>query len=461
MGRIVEIFHPQFFLHGGDALFGERGHLLLFVDFVVRAGPQTAYQLRELPVIVAALLRLARYDQRCARLVDQDVVDLVHDCVVQLALGLALLVQHHVVAQIIESELVVGAVGDVRPVRLLPCDRAQVLETVVFGGELGVVKKAALVRVAGAVLDDRGRKPQQLVDRPHQLQADFGEIVVRRDKMRAAPGQRVQVERQRRHQCFAFAGLHLRDLARVEDAAADQLHVVVAQADGAAGRFAHRGERLRHHFVENLLLFVQKLLANSFHFDAGKTLLIGACHRRVLGFGAGQRIPQIRRFADDSLAELFCHLFEFVIGHPFEAVFQPVDLFNQRLKPLQLLLIWITDDFGQKFLQHIASLCLPAAGSEMQQRARSMGASRLPLHRTKYGEKRFSGVHARLSCLPLKHTDRSPGCTAYSTMHRETANVADPVLLPLSVEAPAAYAKNTTSVHGFSDLCYNVAVASG
>jgi len=57
--------------------------------------------------------------------------------------------------------------------------------------------------------------------------------------------------------------------------------------------------------------------------------------------------------------------------------------------------------------------------------------------------------------------DCGPGCTAYSTTHRETANVADPVLLPRSIKAAAAYAKNTTSVHGFSDLCYNVTVASG
>ena len=74
-------------------------------------------------------------------------------------------------------------------------------------------------------------------------------------------------------------------------------------------------------------------------------------------------------------------------------------------------------------------------------------------------------VALRCACtsvsLPFKYTDHSPGCTAYSTMHRETANVADPVLLPLSVEVPKTYAKNTTSVHGFSDLCYNVTVASG
>ncbi len=90
-----------------------------------------------------------------------------------------------------------------------------------------------------------------------------------------------------------------------------------------------------------------------------------------------------------------------------------------------------------------------------------MGASRLPLHHTKHGGKRFSDVKAHLSCQPHNHKDRSAGCTAYSTMYRETANVADSVLLPLPIEAVTAYAKNTTAVHSFCDLCYNVPVASG
>ncbi len=31
----------------------------------------------------------------------------------------------------------------------------------------------------------------------------------------------------------------------------------------------------------------------------------------------------------------------------------------------------------------------------------------------------------------------------------------------LFVKAASPYAKNTTAVHGFCDLCYNVSVASG
>src|SRR3546814_3611240 len=52
-------------------------------------------------------------DQRRARLVDQDGVDLVDDRVVEVALDHVLQAELHVVAQIVEAELVVGAVGDV------------------------------------------------------------------------------------------------------------------------------------------------------------------------------------------------------------------------------------------------------------------------------------------------------------------------------------------------------------
>ena len=58
-----------------------------------------------------------------------------------------------------------------------------------------------------------------------------------------------------------------------------------------------------------------------------------------------------------------------------------------------------------------------------------MGASRLPLRNTKYGGKRFVNVNAHSSCQPLNHINHSQTCSAYSTMHRKTANVADPPLI--------------------------------
>ncbi len=68
---------------------------------------------REVVVGLRSGRRLAGDDQRRARLVDQDRVDLVHDRVVVAALHDALEADRHVVAQVVEAELGVRAVGDV------------------------------------------------------------------------------------------------------------------------------------------------------------------------------------------------------------------------------------------------------------------------------------------------------------------------------------------------------------
>ena len=62
--------------------------------------------------------------------------------------------------------------------------------------------------------------------------------------MGASPIESVQIERQRGDEGFALAGLHLGDAAFVQDDAADQLHIVLAQSDSADGGFAHEGECL-------------------------------------------------------------------------------------------------------------------------------------------------------------------------------------------------------------------------
>ena len=78
----------------------------------------------------------------------------------------------------------------------------------------------------------------------HPLGVAAGEVVVHRDDVDAAAGERVEVRGQRRDQRLAFAGAHLGDAALVEDHAADELHVVVALADHPARGLADEGEGL-------------------------------------------------------------------------------------------------------------------------------------------------------------------------------------------------------------------------
>ena len=64
-------------------------------------------------VQLGGLVPLAGDDEGGAGLVDEDGVHLVHDGIVPAPLDLVLVVDHHVVPQVVKAEFVVGAVGDV------------------------------------------------------------------------------------------------------------------------------------------------------------------------------------------------------------------------------------------------------------------------------------------------------------------------------------------------------------
>jgi len=134
----------------------------------------------------------------------------------------------HVVAQIVEAQLVVGGVGHV-----------------------AIVGGAALV-VVETVGDDAGRQPEEAVDAAHPLRVAAGEIVVHRDHMHAVAGERVEIDRGGCHQRLAFAGAHLGDTTVMQHHAADQLHVEMAHAEHAPRRFPHRGESGHQKIVQRL-----------------------------------------------------------------------------------------------------------------------------------------------------------------------------------------------------------------
>ena len=160
-------------------------------------------------------------------LVDQDRVDLVDDRVVVTPLGLLRFGGGHVVAEVVETELVVRAVRDV-------------------AGVLG-----ALVLVVVVVRQDQpDRQAHEVVHPAHPLGMEAGEVVVHRDDVDALAGQRVQVDRQGRHEGLALAGLHLGHPTEMQRRATHQLHVEVPLADGALRGLADHGERFEQDVVE-------------------------------------------------------------------------------------------------------------------------------------------------------------------------------------------------------------------
>ncbi len=207
--------------------FGEVGGALLFVDLVIfrrqhrNEGVDRVVEFR-------TVVERAGNDQRRTRLVDQDRVHFVDDRIIVAALDHLAALILHVIAQIIEAELVVGGVGDVA----------------------GVVG-AALV-VVEAVDDDAGRQPEKAVELAHRVGVALGQVVVDGDHMHALAGERIEIDRQGTDEGLAFAGLHLGNRAIVKDHAAGQLHVERAHAEHAAGSLAHDREGRDQDVVERL-----------------------------------------------------------------------------------------------------------------------------------------------------------------------------------------------------------------
>jgi hypothetical protein len=113
------------------------------------------------------------------------------------------LVERHVVAQVVETEFIVGAVRDV----------AQVL-LATLGWSL-------------AREDHTGGHAKRAINAPHELTLVFGQEVVGGDHVNAATRDCVQVCGRGCHKGFSFTGAHFGDVAEVQSGTTHELHVEV------------------------------------------------------------------------------------------------------------------------------------------------------------------------------------------------------------------------------------------
>ena len=247
VARVVEVLDAQRALDRVDAARERRDRLELLVERVVDVGLLVLVDLRrrlvrdalhalddarEVVVRLGRRLRLAGDDQRRPRLVDEDRVDLVHDRVGVPALDDAVHRDGHVVAQVVEPELGVRAVGD----------------AALVGGPARLERHH--------VLDVAHGRAQALVHAAVPLGVALGQVVVDRDQVDVLARHRVQVQRQAGDEGLALAGLHLRDVALVEDDAAHQLDIEDALPRLALAGLADGCEGLEEHVFERLAVLV-------------------------------------------------------------------------------------------------------------------------------------------------------------------------------------------------------------
>ncbi len=221
---------PERLLDLLDAFFERHDDTLVLFDLVVDVALQRPDDGGEPVVQLGGVGDTTADDQWRAGFVDENGVDLIDDRVVVAALHLVGQGGGHVVAQVVEAELVVGAIGDV-------------------AGVVGPLLRRVLFEAGD---DQADVEAHPLVDAAHPLGVEPGEVVVDRDEVHALAAETVEVGGQRADQGLAFTGLHLGHPTEVQCCTTHQLHVEVTLADDPAGRFAHHRERLDQEVVEGL-----------------------------------------------------------------------------------------------------------------------------------------------------------------------------------------------------------------
>ena len=230
---------------------------------LARLPVQALHDAGEVVVDLGRRLRLAGDDERRPRLVDQDRVDLVHDRVGVAALDGPLEGDGHVVAEVVEPEL------GVRPV-----------------GDLGRVGLRAL-RERHQVLDEAGADAERVVGGLDPLGVTLGQVVVDRDEVDVLARQGVEVQRHGGDEGLSFTGLHLCDVALVEDDAAHHLDVEETDAHGTLERLADGRERLEEELLERLAVghALLELGGLAAQLLVGELLEVGLERRDVGGLG--------------------------------------------------------------------------------------------------------------------------------------------------------------------------------
>src|SRR5262245_32852188 len=110
MRGVIEVVNSEQSLRFSDPLFGESDRTHFLVNRVITLVVQTRDDTIRLIILVRRFLRWSGNDQRCTGLINQNTVYLIHNGVVEGALHKLRTAKFHIIAEIIETKLVVGAI---------------------------------------------------------------------------------------------------------------------------------------------------------------------------------------------------------------------------------------------------------------------------------------------------------------------------------------------------------------
>ena len=223
VGEVCDVEESFRFL---DTLIGEHYRLFFFLDSEIVALSALTREIVRTLVKFAGFSASARNDERRSRLVYENGVNLVDYGVIEFALHLVRLSHDHIVAQKVEAEFVVGAVGYIALIRF----------SLFFDAHLRH--------------DDADGKSQKLVEFAHPRRVTRCEVVVDRDDVNALARERVEVCGKRCDKRLAFARTHFRDTSLMKRDAADKLNVEVTHTQHSLARFSHHRVCVGKNMVE-------------------------------------------------------------------------------------------------------------------------------------------------------------------------------------------------------------------
>ena len=293
--RVSKVFHPKILFAFFHTFVGECYLFILFLNCKIIIFPEGPDEAVCSPVHISGLVAFSRYYQRRPGLIYEDRIHLVYNGIVQLALHHSFLIDHHIIAQIIETVLIIGPISDIRLISGSP---------VSFGN---------------AMYHASYREPQECIEFAHPFHITLCQIIVDGDHVDALSFQRVEVGRQRRHEGLTFTCLHLGYPALMEHDTTYHLNVEMLHAQTSPCTFPAYGECLRQYIVQRLSVLLDAL----FEFRSLLTQLIVRKRLHFL-FICHDFIGYLRNFlyflfveiSKDLLYQSHCELFSFLTPLP-------------------------------------------------------------------------------------------------------------------------------------------------
>ena len=159
------------------------------------------------------ILCRTRDNQRRARLINQDRVDLIDDRKVMASLSHLVQLRTHVVTKVIEPKLIVGRVCDISGIGLL------------------------FLGLWLLWVDNTCAQTQRAINLRHPFRITFGQIIVNRHDVHTLTAEPVQIGRERCNEGFTLTCFHFSDVSLMQENTAHQLRIKRPQSKSTARPF--------------------------------------------------------------------------------------------------------------------------------------------------------------------------------------------------------------------------------